>query len=58
MRPGSDRRIKRTQADEALLQLFYLVLRNFSKKRTMPIRDWKAALNRLTIQFGRRLPQR
>lgn len=42
-------------SDEALLKLFYLALRNISKKWTMPIRDWKAALNRLTIQFGERL---
>ena len=31
-------------SDEALLKLFYLALRNISKKWTMPIRDWKAAL--------------
>ena len=29
-------------SDEALLKLFYLALRNISKKWTMPIRDWKA----------------
>ena len=39
-------------SDEALMKLFYLALRNISKKWTMPIRDWKAALNRFTIQFG------
>jgi len=44
--------------DEALLKLFYLALRNISKKWTMPIRDWKAALNHFTIQFEGRLPQR
>ena len=38
-------------SDEALLNLFYLALRNISQKWTMPIRDWKAALNRFTIQF-------
>ena len=43
--------------DEALLKLFYLALRNISKKWTMPIRDWKAALNRFTIQFTDRMPQ-
>lgn len=43
--------------DEALLKLLYLALRNISKKWTLPIRDWKAALNRFTIQFGERLPQ-
>jgi len=43
--------------DEALMKLLYLALRNISKKWTMPIRDWKAALNRFTIQFAERLPQ-
>ena len=44
-------------SDESLVKLFYLALRNISKKWTMPIRDWKAALNRFTIQFEGRLPQ-
>ena len=44
-------------SDEALLKLFYLALRNISKKWTMPIRDWKAALTRFTIQFGERILQ-
>ena len=38
-------------SDEALLKLFYLSLNNISKKWTMPIRDWKSALNRFSIQF-------
>ncbi len=41
--------------DEALTKLFYLALRNISQKWTMPIRDWKAALTRFTIQFGDRI---
>jgi transposase-like protein len=41
--------------DEAVAKLFYLALRNISKKWTMPIRDWKAALNRFTIQFEERM---
>ena len=41
--------------DEAVTKLFYLALRNISKKWTMPIRDWKAALNRFTIQFEERI---
>jgi putative transposase len=45
-------------SDEALLKLFYLALRNIAKKWTMPIRDWKAALNRFTIEFDERMPQR
>ena len=44
-------------ADESLLKLFYLALNNISKKWTMPIRDWKAALNRVSIQFEDRMPQ-
>src|SRR5438477_90044 len=44
-------------SDEALLKLFYLALRNISKKWTMPVRDWKAALNRFTIQFEERMLQ-
>jgi putative transposase len=44
-------------SDEALLKLFYLALNNISKKWKMPIRDWKAALNRFTIQFEDRMPQ-
>ena len=44
-------------SDEALTKLFYLAIRNIAKKWTMPIRDWKAALNRFTIQFEERMPQ-
>jgi putative transposase len=42
-------------SDEALLKLFFLALRNISQKWSMPIRDWKAALTRFTIEFGDRL---
>jgi putative transposase len=41
--------------DEAVSKLFYLALNNISKKWTMPIRDWKGALNRFTIQFDDRV---
>ena len=44
-------------SDEALLKLFYLALNNISKKWTMPLRDWKAALQRFTIQFEGRMPK-
>ena len=43
--------------DDALLKLFYLALANISKKWTMPLRDWKAALTRFTIQFEERMPK-
>jgi putative transposase len=44
-------------SDDALLKLFYLALSNISQKWTMPIRDWKAALTRFTIQFEDRMTQ-
>jgi len=43
-------------SDEALSKLFYLALMNISKKWTMPLHDWKAALNRFSIQFDDRMP--
>lgn len=42
--------------DEAAMKLLYLALQNISQKWTMPIRDWKAALNRFAIVFEGRLP--
>jgi putative transposase len=44
-------------SDDALIKLFYLALRNISQKWNMPIRDWKAALNRFSIDFEERVPQ-
>jgi len=41
--------------DEAAFKLVYLAMRNISKKWTMPIRDWKPALNRFAILFEDRL---
>ncbi len=45
-------------SDEALIKLFCLALRNICQRWTMPIRDWKAALTRFTIQFEDRMPIR
>ena len=42
--------------DESVMKLFNLALQNISKKWTMPLRDWKPALNRFTIQFEERMP--
>ena len=42
--------------DEAMTKLLYLALNNIAKKWTLPIRDWKAALNRFSILFGDRMP--
>ena len=43
-------------SDEALVKLLYLALGKITKKWTMSIRDWKAALNRFAIEFEGRLP--
>ena len=38
--------------DEAALKLMYLGIKNISKKWTMPIRNWKQALNQFVIMYG------
>ena len=43
--------------DEAVIKLFYLALINIAKKWSMPLKDWKPALNRFTIQFNERMPR-
>lgn len=42
--------------DDAVFKLLYLALRNIAKKWTMPVQDWKAALNRFAIIYENRLP--
>jgi len=42
--------------DEAMIKLLFLALRNISKKWTLPIHDWKSALNQFTIIFESRMP--
>jgi putative transposase len=41
--------------DEAAIKLLYLGLRNITKRWTMPIPNWKKALNQLMIKFEDRL---
>jgi|TARA_B100000959_G_C14919037_1_gene598670 transposase-like protein len=43
--------------DASILKIFYLALRNVAKRWTMPIRDWKSALNQFVILYGDRVPQ-
>lgn len=42
--------------DESLIKLLYLALQNISKKWTLPIRNWRAALNQFSIMFEGRMP--
>lgn len=42
-------------SDDAALKVIYLAIESASKKWTMPIRNWKAALNRFMIEFEEQL---
>lgn len=42
--------------EEAASKLLYLALRNASKKWTMPVQNWTAALNRFSILWPDRMP--
>ncbi len=41
--------------DESAMKVVYLAIQNAAKKWTMPIRNWKPALNRFMIEFGDRI---
>jgi len=43
--------------DDSAKKVVYLAIRNASKKWTMPIRNWKVALNRFMIEFEDRLAE-
>jgi putative transposase len=55
------RKVTRTHrifpSDEAVYKVLYLAMRNIAKKWTMPIRNWKPALNRFAIAFAQRFPR-
>jgi len=42
--------------DESLLKLLYLSLEKAAEKWTMPIRNWKGALNQFIVMYGDRVP--
>lgn len=41
--------------DDSVRKVVYLAIMDASKKWTMPIRNWKAALNRFIIEFEDRI---
>ncbi len=51
----SVKRRKVFPSDDAALKVIYLAVQNASKKWTMPIRNWKPALNRFMIEFEEQL---
>ena len=42
---------------ESAMQLLYLALENIAKNWTMPMPNWKAALQRFAIMFDERMPK-
>ena len=42
-------------SEQALLKLMYLVIREITKKWTMPIHNWGLTISQLFIKFGDRL---
>ena len=54
IRKATQRR-KLFPTNESAMKVAYLAIQDASKKWTMPIRDWKPALNRFIIDFGDRL---
>lgn len=42
--------------DDSMLKLLYLALKTISKKWTLPIRNWSAAINQFMIIFENRMP--
>lgn len=42
--------------EDAVMKVLYLAIKGVSKKWTMPVRDWKSALNQFAIRFGDRFP--
>ena len=41
--------------DEALFKMLFLAVRDISKKRTMPHREWKTVISHLALAYGDRL---
>jgi putative transposase len=44
--------------EDGLMKVLYLAIKGVSKKWTMPVRDWKMALNQFSIMFGDRFPEK
>ena len=43
--------------DDSALKVVYLAIENAAKKWSMPLRDWKSAMNRFAIEFQGRFPE-
>ena len=44
--------------EDGIMKVLYLAIRGISKKWTMPVHDWKQALNHFAIMFSDRFPEK
>ncbi|MGJ8493678.1 transposase, partial [Glaesserella parasuis] len=49
------RRVIKKRNDDSVFKVIWLAIKDASKKWTMPIQNWKLAMNRFMIDFGDRL---
>jgi transposase-like protein len=56
IRKATERR-KLFPTDQSAMKVVYLAIEQAAKKWSMPIRDWKPALNQFMILYGDRFPQ-
>lgn len=54
---SATKRRKLFPSDESALKVVYLAISQAAKKWTMPIHNWRLALNRFMIEFGERIDQ-
>lgn len=52
---AATKRRKLFPSNESAVKVIYLAIEQASRKWTMPIRDWRLALNRFMIEFGERI---
>jgi transposase-like protein len=56
IRKATERR-KLFPSDQAAMKVVYLAIEQAAKRWSMPIRDWKPALNQFMILYQDRLPE-
>jgi len=54
---SATKRRKLFPSNDSALKVIYLAISQAAKKWTMPIQNWRKALNRFMIQFGDRIQQ-
>jgi transposase-like protein len=52
---SATKRRKLFPSDESAMKVVYLAISQAAKKWTMPIHNWRMALNRFMIEFGDRI---